>query len=536
MDSVNILLTISATFNLGLGFYVYIQRKKNPVNIAFSLITLSVFSWTIAMIAFRWSGTYLSALWWCRILYFFPVFIAPSLLYFSLVFQRIEVKIKKSEIFLIYLFPFIIGALSFVPNFIINNVVLRHGAEKEIYFGAGYPIYFVFYFVYFSWTFFNFLKKLNQADILGKKQMRWVILATFTPVTTGLVTNLILPWGFIFSYNWIAQASAIFFIAGIAYAIVKYQLMNIKLIVAQIISLFLISILFINIFSFDSSWRLMVNLGVFLLGLVFSATLIRSVIAEMNQKEEIQGLASNLKKANDELKKLDEIKSEFISIASHQLRTPLSAIKGYAAMLLDDVQDPEEKEALNKIYLSNERLIKLVNDLLNLSRIERGKLEFIFRPCQLADLLDSVVSEFQMIAKRRGLKLTYEKVNLPFITADEDKLRQVFLNIIDNAIKYTLKGSVTVKTLLDNDSVVVAIQDTGVGMKPEDQKPVYEKFQRGKTSAVVNPDGTGIGLYIANKITEAHHGRIWSESYGINLGTTFYVKLPLTSDKLSSWA
>lgn len=478
------------------------------------------------MIAYRWTPTHASALMWCRVLYFFPVFIAPSLLYFSLVFKA-KKKTSKANVFWIYLFPAIVGASSFIPGFIIKDVSMRPNLEKAIYFGPGYPIYFVFYFIYFSWTFYNFLKRLYQADVLGGKQLRWVILATFTPVSAGLITNLILPWGFIFDYNWIAQVSTIFFIAGIAYAIVRYQLLKTKLIVAQVLSLFLVSILFLNIFSFDTFNQLLINFGVFVLGLVFSGTLIRSVINEMRQNEENQKLADDLGKANKELKKLDEVKSEFISIASHQLRTPLSAIKGYAAMLLEEIKDPDEKEALNKIYLSNERLIKLVNDLLNLSRIERGKMDFRFQESQLADLLESVVSEFQIVAKKRGLKLEYEKVHLPIIKMDEDKLRQVFVNIVDNAIKYTLRGNIVIKTLLDEDHVTVTIKDTGVGMRKEDIASIYEKFQRGKTGLELYPNGTGIGLYIANKIVDAHKGQVWAESEGVNLGTTFYIKIPL---------
>jgi signal transduction histidine kinase len=526
MDLINILLTISATFNLALGFYIYIQRKKDPVNIAFSLITLSIFFWTISMIAYRWSPDHGSALWWCRILYFFPVFIAPSLLYFSLVFKSKE-KLPTSTLFWIYLFPAIVGTSSFIPNFIIRDVLIRPGIEKAIYFGSGYIIYFIFYFVYFSWTFFNFLKKLYKTDVLGTKQLRWVIVATFTPVSIGLIGNLILPWGYIFEYNWIAQVSTIFFIIGIAYAIVRYQLLKTKLIIAQVLSVFLISILFLNIFSFDTIGRLLINFGVFVLGLVFSGILIRSVINEMNQNEKIQKLANDLQGANKDLKKLDEIKSEFISIASHQLRTPLSAIKGYSAILLDGMKDSPEKEALNKIYLSNERLIKLVNDLLNLSRIERGKMEFHFQEGQLADLLDSVVSELQIIAKRAKLELNYDKMNLPIIKMDENKLRQVFLNVIDNAIKYTPEGSIAVKTFLDEDNITITIKDTGIGMKKEDIASIYEKFQRGKTGLDIYPNGTGIGLYIANEVIKAHGGKIWAESKGINTGTTFYIEIPL---------
>jgi signal transduction histidine kinase len=527
MDLINIALTIAAIFNFGLGFYIYFQRKKNPVNIAFSLLTFSIFLWTISMIVYRWTSNPLATIWWCRILYFFPVFIAPSLLFFSIAFQKKEFKLTPKQHFFLWVPPLIIAGSALIPGFIIDHIVLNKTGEKAIYFGTGYVFYFIFYFIYFGWTFFNFLKRLKKSNFLQKKQLRWVIFATFTPVSLGLITNLILPWGFIFKFNWVAQAGTIFFVAAVAYAIVKYQLLKIKLIVAQVLSLFLISILFLNIFYFNNFWRFLLNLSVFILGLIFSGTLIRSVINEIEQKERISNLAEELKKANKHLKKLDQIKSEFISIASHQLRTPLSAIKGYAAMLLDEIQDSEEKEALNKIYLANERLIKLVNDLLNLSRIERGKLEFNFKKAQLSDLINSVVGEFQVIAQRRGLKLKYHKVDLPLMNLDVNKLRQALTNVIDNAIKYTPRGKIIVRTKIDDENATISVEDTGIGMRQEDLGAIYKKFQRGSSSAEIHPDGTGIGLYVAHKIIQAHGGKIWAESEGLNKGSTFYIKLPL---------
>lgn len=527
MDIINIILTLAAAFNLGLGFYIYLQQKKNPINISFTLIALSNFFWTIAMIAFRWSQTQELALWWCRLLYFFPLFIAATFLHFSFVFRGQKRRLRKKELYFLYLLTFSIGALVFVPGVIIERIFFRPGLEKAIIFGTGYFVYFLYYFVYFSWAFLNLLRRLNCANFLVRNQARWIILGTFLPVSFGLVTNLILPWGYIFALNWFAQVGSILFVGGIAYAIVKYQLLNLRLIVAQILSIFLVSVLFLNIFYFDNFWRLILNLAIFLLGISFSAILIRSVVREIEQKEKIQNLANELKSANEELKKLDEVKSEFVSIASHQLRTPLSVIKGYAAMLLEEMKESEEKEAINKIYLSNERLIKLVNDLLNLSRIERGKLQFEFRKTQLADVIESVISEFQMLARRRGLKLNYEKVHLPLVKIDADKLRQVFVNIIDNAIKYTLHGGITIKTLLEDDAIVISIRDTGVGMRKEDLGAIYEKFQRGRAGSEIHPNGAGIGLYIANEIIKAHKGRMWAESSGLNQGTCFYLKLPL---------
>jgi signal transduction histidine kinase len=529
MDVLNIILILTAAVNLGLGLYIYFQRKQNPVNVSFVLLALSNFFWIIGMIGFRWSTEHLTALWWCRVLYFFPVFIALNFLLFTIAFRRQEKKSINQHRILLFLPALIVGVLVFIPKFVIVDVSIRRFGEKAIFFGNGYIIYCIYYFTYFSWAFFNLFFYLKKARFLVKKQTYWIILGTFLPVSFGLVTNLILPVGYIFKFNWFAQIISIIFVGGIAYAIAKYQLLNIKLVFAQIISTALIFVLFVNIFYFDNFWRLGLNIFVFFLSVIFSAILIRSVLREINQKEKTQKLASQLKEANKKLKKLDEVKSEFILIASHQLRTPLSSIKGYTAMLLEEIKDPERKDTLNKIFLSNERLIKLVNDLLNLSRIERSKLQFNFKERQLADILDSVVAEFQMLATRRGLKINYERINLPLLKIDEDKLRQVFINIIDNAIKYTLKGKITIKTYLDEDNVTIAISDTGVGMKQEDIDSIYEKFQRGKTGIDVYPSGTGIGLYIAHKILEAHNGRIWAESKGIDQGSTFYIKLPLPS-------
>ena len=280
----------------------------------------------------------------------------------------------------------------------------------------------------------------------------------------------------------------------------------------------------------NSILALSFNFFFLLIAVVFSVFLVKSVLHEVSLREKAQKLMKQLRQANRKFKKLDKTKSEFVSIASHQLRTPLSAIKGYAAMLLDSAKNPEEKEALHRIYVSNERLIKLVNDLLNLSRIERGKLEFNFQQAQLSDILASVVNEMRMFAEKKDLKLVYRKSDLPLLKLDVSKIRQVFLNVIDNAIKYTPKGKIIVETFRDKQNVVVAIKDTGIGMTKTDIENLYQKFQRGKTSFQVNPSGTGIGLYIARKIVQAHGGRIWAESAGLHKGTSFYINLPLDTD------
>jgi signal transduction histidine kinase len=250
-------------------------------------------------------------------------------------------------------------------------------------------------------------------------------------------------------------------------------------------------------------------------------------------QEEVKKATMDLRAANDRLKKLDEAKSEFISIASHQLRTPLTVIKGYISMILEKSfgeLTPGEEESLGKVFESNERLIKLVENLLNISRIESGRLQFNWETMQLEDLVGSVFEELQSTAKSKRLKFTLKKPKktLPAVKIDEEKVRQVVMNLTDNAIKYTKKGSVTVILSLEKDKkhIKFCVQDSGMGISPDDLDSLFKKFSRGSGTALIHTEGTGLGLYVAKQMIAAHKGSIWAESDGEGKGSRFCFVLP----------
>lgn len=249
--------------------------------------------------------------------------------------------------------------------------------------------------------------------------------------------------------------------------------------------------------------------------------------------DEVEKATKDLRSANEELKNLDRAKSEFISIASHQLRTPLTVIKGYGSMMLEgsfgQMPAPIE-ENVKKIYESNERLITLVEDLLNISRIESGKLQFNFEPCQLEDIVSSVVEELAVPASNKGLKLIWHAPTekLPAVNIDKSKLRQVAINIIDNAIKYTPKGQIDVTLKLDGDNILFSSVDTGLGIAHDDLVNLFKKFSRGEHVSILHTEGTGLGLYVGKMMIEAHHGKIWAASDGIDKGSQFYFTLPIS--------
>ena len=186
-----------------------------------------------------------------------------------------------------------------------------------------------------------------------------------------------------------------------------------------------------------------------------------------------------LRKAFEELKVLDKAKSEFISMASHQLRTPLSAIKGYISMLIEGSWGklPEKvKEKMKHVFYSNERLIRIVQDLLNISKIELGKMEIEKEPTQIEKQIQSCYEEMKIEAEKKNLKFIFKKPKtlLPKINVDSLKIRQVITNLIDNAIRYTQEGEIEISAQKKNSSILISVRDTGEGLTKEE----FQKLQR----------------------------------------------------------
>lgn len=229
---------------------------------------------------------------------------------------------------------------------------------------------------------------------------------------------------------------------------------------------------------------------------------------------------------------IENLKTEFVSIAAHQLRTPISAIKWIIRMLMDEDLGPlnkDQKDYLTKAYLNNERMIKLINDLLNVSKIEEGK--FLNKPTQeiLPKIIEEALALLLSAAKNKQLKLTFEKPKgkLPKILIDKDKIILVLHNLVENSIKYTNEGEIKVKIEFSKEhkQFLVSVKDTGVGVPKEEQDKIFTRFFRAGNASKVDTEGTGLGLYITQHIIQSHGGKIWFESEE-GKGTTFYFTLP----------
>jgi len=248
--------------------------------------------------------------------------------------------------------------------------------------------------------------------------------------------------------------------------------------------------------------------------------------------EALRNLTKELETANQELKRLDKAKSEFVSIASHQLRTPLTAMKGYLSLLLEGTYgalNDTFKKPINNIYNSNQRLIRLVNDLLSLSRIESGKIKADREQANVAEIVQSVIEELRIKAEQKSLKLVFDEPTIPVsaIFIDTEKIRNVILNLIDNSIRYTKEGSITTSITSMEKIVRITITDTGEGMNEEEIQKLFKSFSRGQAGEELSTEGAGLGLYIARKFVEMHKGKIWATSEGKEKGSTFHIELPV---------
>lgn len=241
-----------------------------------------------------------------------------------------------------------------------------------------------------------------------------------------------------------------------------------------------------------------------------------------------------LQEANEQLKALDKARAEFISIASHQLRTPPSTIKWYLGAILNGDFGPlpdDMKAALSRTNVTNESQIATIDDLLNASRIERGKMEFFFEVNDLEPVVSVLVEQMTPLANMKSLQLEYIKPSapLPHILMDKEKVRQVLNNMIDNAIKYSKTGTIKVNLSQDKEDLVVKVTDNGKGVSADELNTIFEKYSRGHDS-VTHATGLGLGMYVAKVVVEQHNGKIWAESPGVGKGATFCFSLPIHSD------
>lgn len=517
--------------SLFIGLYVLINDRYSllakllfGISLSFTLWTVDIFFAWIAVyhshVMFSWKLTpIIEAVMFLLAIWFVYVFIDEK--------QR-DISIAKKTLFLVMILPVIV----FTPTEF--NIPYFDLVSCE-----GHPGL-LWYYMYFLeaisilWVgIISTRKFFNEKDIVHKKRVLLVMLGMVLFLLLFFASNVVGQYMEIQEISFFGSLGMLLFLGFLAYLIVKFQAFNIKLAGAQALVVtqsILIGSMLIFANSLINRILIMLTLAA-VLGAGFF--LIRSVRKEVTRKEELQEMSDRLARANDELRKLDNAKSEFISIASHQLRTPLTAIKGFLSLILEGSYgkiSPEVQDILNKVYASNDRIVQLVENLLNISRIESGRIQYQFQKSSIEDILKELSDMFFVMAKNKNLTLTFTlpKKKLPLLYMDAGKIREVVSNLIDNAFKYTEKGGVEVILEQKGPVARITVSDTGMGIEAETMPHLFSKFIRGsKEASRMNVAGTGLGLYVGKSFIEAHHGRIWIESDGKGKGSRFIIELPI---------
>jgi len=258
---------------------------------------------------------------------------------------------------------------------------------------------------------------------------------------------------------------------------------------------------------------------------------LRDLINTLEQR--VADRTDELHKAKDLAEQANQTKSQFLANMSHELRTPLNAILNFSAFVADGVMgpvNPDQEDMLRQSISSGNHLLALINDVLDITKIEAGLMDLFIQPVDMIETLHAVESVGKGLVKNKDITLDVDIADdLPITYGDKRRLRQVFLNVLSNAIKFTPEGCVSIRAKASATTICVEIRDTGIGIAPQDQAMVFESFKQAKHDSIPEAIGTGLGMPISKHFVESHKGKIWLESE-VGKGTTFFVELPVLTE------
>ncbi|MFY9457467.1 MAG: ATP-binding protein [Candidatus Spechtbacterales bacterium] len=511
-------LIITGLINFGLGLLVYIRARNDISNVLFFSITIFIALWSGAIVAWEITKLPLLENLFINVIYVSASLIASNFFLFAYSFLsfRTFAQIPKFAQYSILLSNLLIVGIVVWPGALLQGTYQAPGVDhKAITFGPAYALYAAYIVSFFTAGIIILFKKLRNEKGLRRVQLRYVLIGIILSATGATATNLFLPWVNIFQPFWLGPPLTIIMVVLFAYSIIRHHLLNVRVVTTELFTALILVVISADTILSSSPDEFITRISIFVLILIFGIFLIRGTLREIR-----------------ELERLSKAKSDFVSIVSHQLRTPLTATKGFISMIKEGSGSPENRtDWLNKAYLTNESMIRLVNDILNISRIERGKLQYNFKDTNIIAIIEGIISTVRLQAEQKGIALNWEKPSedIPPIRADAEKLEQVILNLIDNALHYTNKGHVNIRLiyLRELNRVRITILDTGIGMTREDMENLFSQFSQGAGGQRSNVEGMGLGLYVAASMIKAHNGRIWAESEGLQKGSRFYVELPV---------
>jgi signal transduction histidine kinase len=532
LDIPDILLGVTSAANLIVVWFVYERDRHNPVNRLFALFACFIALWGLAILLFRIVESGAADLVLIRLSYISALILALCFYRFALMFPT-SASIGRTHRIVSDAIVIAVSIALLIPGFIAQAIVVQPWGKQVILNPIGWSVFaavFLFFFVGGQ-----ALLVLKVPPTKGAERTQLLVIATSVIVVgiCGMLFNLLLPSPLFenFQYIWTGPLFTFAFAVVITYAIFRYKLFNPRAAISELLVFALALVLFVRVLlagSFGERW---LDTSVLAAASVLGAFLIGSVNREIRQRELIETQKEAIERASAE-------KSEFMSFASHEIRNPVTAIRGYASLMLEDnmgALDPSVRETAGKISTLSEDVLALISQYLAKSKAELGRIGYEVTVFDLAATARVIADSMRLQAERKGLTLRVsgrEGIELP-VRADLSKTKEVIRNLIDNAIKYTAAGSITVSIGRHGVTARLRVTDTGIGIAAEVIPRLFAKFSRADSRGE-NPAGSGIGLYLAKAFIEAQGGTIRAESPGEGNGSTFTIELPLADYQQSS--
>ena len=465
-----------------------------------------------------------------------PIFFLPGI-FFQFIYHFLGLKKRFWIIPLNYALAFLGTTVLYTPLYAYGIHPMFTHTWFWLRGGPFFSIFLTHFGVIFAYSFYVLLKALKHAEGVYKAQIRLVLTAIVLAVLCGS-TNY--PAWYLVPLPPITTFVVSFYGLIFTYAIMKYRIIDIQVIIRKgliytivassisvlyLVAVYLLERTFHNILGYQS---VMGSVGgLFIIAILF--TPLKEYVQSFVDRYFFKASYIQVVEQNVQLKKLDQLKDDFISLVSHELRTPLTVVRESISQmeegLLGEVNE-KQKKYLNKSLTSIDGLITMINDLLDISKMEKGKFEIFKEKMDIVELMEEVVFNFTPQTQKKGLEIKFSVPHKKiYVLADKQKIIQVMMNLMGNAFKFTQKGSIEISVIEEEAGIKCSVSDTGIGIASKDLPRLFSKFDQIGRQFGPGMKGTGLGLVIAKEIVERHGGKIQVESV-VQKGTKFIFTLP----------